>query len=411
AAESAGAPHLAEPEVLRADPGSAPQPVASAEVDAYAWPHNETSTGVMVPVRRPEGATTDQLVLVDATSVAGTAVVDIAETDAYYFAPQKAFASDGGLWLSVLSPAALERAQRLGRDSSRWIPSFLSLTSAIDNSRKNQTLNTPAVATLVLLAEQIEWMLARGGLAWTDERTRTTSGMLQEWAAGREEITPFVTDPTAPSQVVTTLDVDESIDATAITDLPRAHGVADIEPYRKLGRNQLRIATTPSVGQEDTAALIPALDHVLYDTAHARAHLREHSPGRPLPRLSGRPRPGRVRSVPRRDEELAQHPGPLAQGIPLRRRGAVDAGAEPGVPPLPSGEHQLLSLLGERDPHLAPVGRVAGTPHQPGLFEPPQDPGHHRRADVLEVRQRARRRLPRPLEVGEHGELRGGDLL
>src|SRR5699024_10005784 len=176
AAESAGAPHLAEPEVLRADPGSAPQPVASAEVDAYAWQHNETSTGVMVPVRRPEGATTDQLVLVDATSVAGAAVVDIAETDAYYFAPQKAFASDGGLWLSVLSPAALERAQRLGRDSSRWIPSFLSLTSAIDNSRKNQTLNTPAVATLVLLAEQIEWMLARGGLAWTDERTRTTSG-------------------------------------------------------------------------------------------------------------------------------------------------------------------------------------------------------------------------------------------
>ncbi|HLQ80849.1 MAG TPA: phosphoserine transaminase [Brachybacterium sp.] len=269
AAESAGAPHLAEPEVLRADPGSAPQPVASAEVDAYAWPHNETSTGVMVPVRRPEGATTDQLVLVDATSVAGAAVVDIAETDAYYFAPQKAFASDGGLWLSVLSPAALERAQRLGRDSSRWIPSFLSLTSAIDNSRKNQTLNTPAVATLVLLAEQIEWMLARGGLAWTDERTRTTSGMLQEWAAGREEITPFVTDPSARSQVVTTLDVDESIDATAITALLRAHGVVDIEPYRKLGRNQLRIATFPSVGEEDVAALIQVLDHVLDATADA----------------------------------------------------------------------------------------------------------------------------------------------
>ena len=269
AAESAGAPHLAEPEVLRADPGSAPQPVASAEVDAYAWPHNETSTGVMVPVRRPEGATTDQLVLVDATSVAGAAVVDIAETDAYYFAPQKAFASDGGLWLSVLSPAALERAQRLGRDSSRWIPSFLSLTSAIDNSRKNQTLNTPAVATLVLLAEQIEWMLARGGLAWADERTRTTSGMLQNWAAGREEITPFVTDPSARSQVVTTLDMDESIDATAITALLRAHGVVDIEPYRKLGRNQLRIATFPAVGEEDVAALIRVLDHVLDSTADA----------------------------------------------------------------------------------------------------------------------------------------------
>ena len=269
ATESAGAPHLAEPEVLRADPGTAPRPVVSAQVDAYAWPHNETSTGVMVPVRRPDGASAEQLVLVDATSVAGAASVDIAQTDAYYFAPQKAFASDGGLWLSVLSPAAIERAQRLDRDASRWVPSFLSLTSAIDNSRKNQTLNTPAVATLVLLAEQIEWMLARGGLAWADERTRTTSGMLQNWAAGREEITPFVTDPSARSQVVTTLDVDESIDATAITALLRAHGVVDIEPYRKPGRNQLRIATFPAVGEEDVAALIRVLDHVLDSTADA----------------------------------------------------------------------------------------------------------------------------------------------
>ncbi|ACU85193.1 phosphoserine aminotransferase [Brachybacterium faecium DSM 4810] len=269
ATESAGAPHLAEPEVLRSAPGSFPQAVASAEVDAYAWPHNETSTGVMVPVRRPAGATQDQLVLVDATSVAGAAAVDISQTDAYYFAPQKAFASDGGLWLSVLSPAAIERAQRLAQDGSRWIPSFLSLTSAIDNSRKEQTLNTPAVATLVLLAEQIEWILDQGGLAWADARTRTTSGMLQSWAASREEITPFVEDPAARSQVVTTLDVDESIDATAITSVLREHGVVDIEPYRKLGRNQLRIATFPAVGEEDVAALIAVLDHVLDATAGA----------------------------------------------------------------------------------------------------------------------------------------------
>ncbi|WP_114856624.1 phosphoserine transaminase [Brachybacterium sp. YJGR34] len=263
AAESAGAPHLADPEILRAEPGTATLARASAEVDAYAWPHNETSTGVMVPVVRPEGTREDQLVLVDATSVAGAARVDVTETDAYYFAPQKAFASDGGLWLSVLSPAAIERAERLAAGTDRWIPAFLSLTSAIENSRKDQTLNTPAVATLVLLAEQIEWILAQGGLEWADARTRATSGMLQTWADRREEITPFVTAPEARSQVVTTLDVDESIDATAITAVLRAHGIVDIEPYRKLGRNQLRIATFPAVPEEDVAALIAVLDHVL----------------------------------------------------------------------------------------------------------------------------------------------------
>ena len=267
AAEAAGAPHLQEPEVLRSEPGSLPVAVANPEVDAYAWPHNETSTGVMVPVRRPKGATEDQLVLVDATSVAGAVSVDITQTDAYYFAPQKAFASDGGLWLSVLSPAAIARIERLAAAEDRWTPAFLSLSTALDNSRKNQTLNTPAIATLVLLAEQIEWMLAQGGLAWADARTRTTSGMLQQWAARREEITPFVADPAARSQVVTTLDVDESIDATAITSVLRAHGVVDIEPYRKLGRNQLRIATFPAVGEEDVAALIAVLDHVLDATA------------------------------------------------------------------------------------------------------------------------------------------------
>ncbi|WP_270409820.1 phosphoserine transaminase [Brachybacterium paraconglomeratum] len=269
AAESAGAPHLAEPEVIRAEPGSCPAPRFSDDVDAYAWPHNETSTGVMVPVARPDGAHEDQLVLVDATSVAGAAQVDVSATDAYYFAPQKAFASDGGLWLALLSPAAIERAERLGTAEDRWIPSFLSLTAAIDNSRKEQTLNTPAVATLVLMAEQIEWMLAQGGLAWADSRTRTTSGMLQAWAERREEITPFVTDPAARSQVVTTLDVDDSIDATAITSVLRAHGIVDIEPYRKLGRNQLRIATFPAVDEQDVAALIAVLDHVLDRSADA----------------------------------------------------------------------------------------------------------------------------------------------
>ncbi|NMA78901.1 MAG: phosphoserine transaminase [Actinomycetales bacterium] len=269
ASEAEGAPHLDEPEILRSEPGSLPIARANAEVDAYAWPHNETSTGVMVPVRRPEGASPEQLVLVDATSVAGAAAVDLSQTDAYYFAPQKAFASDGGLWLSVLSPAAIERAERLAAATDRWIPAFLSLTSALENSRKNQTLNTPAIATLVLLAEQIEWMLHQGGLAWADARTRATSGMLQEWAARREEITPFVTDPAARSQVVTTLDVDESLDATAITSVLRAHGVVDIEPYRKLGRNQLRIATFPAVGEEDVASLIAVLDHVLDSTAGA----------------------------------------------------------------------------------------------------------------------------------------------
>lgn len=269
AAESAGAPHLDAPQIITGDPGTCPAPSASPDVDVYAWPHNETSTGVMVPVRRPEGSTEDQLVLVDATSVAGAAQVDIAQTDAYYFAPQKAFASDGGLWLSVLSPAAIERAHRLDAAGDRWIPAFLSLTAAIDNSRKNQTLNTPAVATLVLMAEQIEWMVAQGGLAWADERTRATSGMLQDWAARREEITPFVADPAARSQVVTTLDVDDSIDATAITSVLRAHGVVDIEPYRKLGRNQLRIATFPAVDEADTAALIEVLDFVLDRSADA----------------------------------------------------------------------------------------------------------------------------------------------
>lgn len=260
--ETAAAPFLADPRIISAEPGSLPVPVGDPDVDVYAWTHNETSTGVMAPIRRVPGATDDQLVLIDATSGAGGIAVDVSQTDAYYFAPQKSFASDGGLWIALLSPAAIARAERLAA-TDRWIPAFLSLTAAIDNSRKNQTLNTPSIATLVLLAEQIEWILAQGGLAWADARTRATSGLLQEWAARRPEVTPYVADPAARSQVVTTLDIDPAIDATTITKVLRAHGIVDIEPYRKLGRNQLRVATFPAVPEEDVTALIACLDLVV----------------------------------------------------------------------------------------------------------------------------------------------------
>lgn len=260
--ETAAAPFLADPRIISAEPGSLPVPVGDPDVDVYAWTHNETSTGVMAPIRRVPGATDDQLVLIDATSGAGGIAVDVSQTDAYYFAPQKSFASDGGLWIALLSPAAIARAERLAT-TDRWIPAFLSLTAAIDNSRKNQTLNTPSIATLVLLAEQIEWILAQGGLAWADARTRATSGLLQEWAARRPEVTPYVADPAARSQVVTTLDIDPAIDATTITKVLRAHGIVDIEPYRKLGRNQLRVATFPAVPEEDVTALIACLDLVV----------------------------------------------------------------------------------------------------------------------------------------------------
>ncbi|MFC0676189.1 phosphoserine transaminase [Brachybacterium hainanense] len=262
AAETRGAPHLAEPVIVSGEPGTLARPVADPSVDVYAFPHNETSTGVMVPVRRPAGASADQLVLVDATSAAGGAAVDITEADAYYFAPQKAFGSDGGLWIALLSPAAITRVEEIAR-SDRWIPEFLSLKVALENSRKDQTLNTPAVATLLLMAEQIEWMLAQGGLAWADERTRTSSGLVYDWAERRPETSPYVADPSARSQVVATIDVDESIDAVAITTLLRRYGIVDIEPYRKLGRNQLRIAVFPSVPPSDVEALLAVLDHVL----------------------------------------------------------------------------------------------------------------------------------------------------
>ncbi|MBD5831262.1 phosphoserine transaminase [Janibacter melonis] len=255
------APFVGEPSVISAEPGSVARPVAQEGVDVYAWPHNETSTGAMAPVERPDG-TDGALVLVDATSAAGGVAVDLAQSDVYYFAPQKCFASDGGLWLAVLSPAALERAEQV-RASGRWVPPSLDLVTAVEQSRKDQTYNTPAIATLVMLDAQLRWLLEEGGLAWADARTRESSDVLHAWADRREEVTPFVTDPAHRSQVVTTLDLAEHVDAAAIATTLREHGVVDVDPYRKLGRNQLRVATFPAVEPDDVRALTACLDHLL----------------------------------------------------------------------------------------------------------------------------------------------------
>ncbi|GAB3994266.1 phosphoserine transaminase [Nocardioides marmoraquaticus] len=255
----AAAPFLAAPSVVRAEPGSLVLPHDEDGVDTYAYVHNETSTGVMSPVRRVGGG--DALVLVDATSGAGGLPVDVAETDAYYFSPQKSFASDGGLWLAVLSPAAIARATDLG--GSRWVPPFLDLRAAISSSRLDQTLNTPAVATLFLLAEQVDRMLAAGGLDAMVARTTASSRVLYDWAAARDFATPYVADPDARSLVVATLDLDERIDATRVCAVLRSNGIVDTEPYRKLGRNQLRVATFPAVDPADVEALTACLDFVV----------------------------------------------------------------------------------------------------------------------------------------------------
>ncbi|MCW3066001.1 MAG: phosphoserine transaminase [Solirubrobacterales bacterium] len=256
---TAGAPFLEESIVVRAEPGDAPAPTGDSGVDAVAWAHNETSTGVMVEVARPEG---DALVLIDATSGAGGLPVDIRETDAYYFAPQKCFAADGGLWLAILSPAAQERIARLAA-SERWIPEFLSLATALENSVKDQTYNTPALATLLLMADQVDWMLGQGGLEWTVARTTDSSTRLYSWAEERDYTTPFVADPAKRSLVVGTIDFDDRIDAAAVAATLRANGVVDVEPYRKLGRNQLRIAMFPAVDPADVEALTACIDWVV----------------------------------------------------------------------------------------------------------------------------------------------------
>jgi phosphoserine aminotransferase len=259
---TATAPFLAAPILVEAEPGDAPAPTADAAADAIAWAHNETSTGVMVPIERPEGAG-ESLVLIDATSGAGGLPVDVGQTDAYYFAPQKGFAADGGLWLALLSPAAIARIDELDGSSDRWQPGFLSLQTALENSRKEQTYNTPALATLLLLADQVEWMLAGGGLSWCVERTTASSRHLYEWAEAAEFATPFVADPAKRSLVVGTIDFDDSVDAAVIAAALRANGIVDTEPYRKLGRNQLRIGMFPAVEPADVESLTACIDWVV----------------------------------------------------------------------------------------------------------------------------------------------------
>ncbi|AEK35983.1 MAG: phosphoserine transaminase [Corynebacterium variabile] len=255
------APWLAEPEIHAFEPGTAPaaSELDGTDVDLVGWAHNETSTGAMVAVKRPA---TDALVAVDATSGAGGLPVDITETDVYYFSPQKCFASDGGLWFAAFSPAALERVEEIAA-SDRYIPAFLDLKTAVDNSRKNQTYNTPAVATLLMMDSQVKWMNENGGLEGMVERTTESSSILYNWAEGRSETTPFVADADSRSLVVGTIDFDDAVDADVIAKTLRANGVLDTEPYRKLGRNQLRIGMFPAIEPEDIRTLTKAIDYIL----------------------------------------------------------------------------------------------------------------------------------------------------
>ncbi|WP_300343599.1 phosphoserine transaminase [Nesterenkonia sp.] len=255
------APFLENSSILTSEPGTRPRPRPEAGVDVYAWPQNETSTGVAAPVHRVEGADDGALVLIDATSAAGGLAVDITSTDVYYFAPQKNFASDGGLWIAVMSPAAVERVEKL--TSQRWVPEFLNLRTALENSRKNQTYNTPALATLVTLDEQIRWINASGGMSFAADRTAASAGLIYRWAEQHPQARPFVADPADRSDVIVTVDFDDSVDAAALAATLRAHGVVDVEPYRKLGRNQLRIATFVATPPEDVSALLRCIDYVL----------------------------------------------------------------------------------------------------------------------------------------------------
>ncbi len=260
-AAAAKTPWLDEPDVRRADPGTSARPEPVEGVDVYAWPHNETATGVSAPVARGAGDH-GALTVIDATSAAGGINLSIREADVYYFAPQKNLGSDGGLWFALVSPAAIERIERVAA-SGRYIPEFLSLKNALDNSRLNQTLNTPALSTLFLLDKQLEWMIANGGLQWADERTRESSQALYDWAEASSSATPFVADPADRSQVVVTIDFDDTVDAAAVAKSLRANGIVDTEPYRKLGRNQLRVATFVSIEPDDVRKLIECIDYTL----------------------------------------------------------------------------------------------------------------------------------------------------
>ena len=258
-AGAASAPFLTAPHVINAPAGSRSEVEIVDDVDIYAWPHNETSTGVMAPVTR---VAADALTVVDATSAAGGVLFDASQADVYYFAPQKNFASDGGLWFALFSPAAIERVEQIAA-SGRYIPEFLSLKNAVDNSRLNQTLNTPAISTLLLLENQLDWINGNGGLKWASARTTESSSALYDWADASSFATPFVTNPDHRSQVVVTVDFDDSIDASAIAKTLRANGIVDTEPYRKLGRNQLRVATFTAIEPDDVRALISSIEYVV----------------------------------------------------------------------------------------------------------------------------------------------------
>jgi phosphoserine aminotransferase len=257
----AAAPFLADPVIVESEVGTHPTVDGLDGVDTYALTHNETSTGVMMPVQRPSGA--DGLVAVDATSAAGGLRVDLTECDVYYFSPQKALASDGGLWIAAVSPAAIERIEARSSAGDRWIPPFVDLKDALDNSRKDQTLNTPALATLIMADNQVQWLCHNGGMEFAAGRCDRSAEILYGWADAHELARPFVTDPAKRSHVVATIDFDDSVDAGRIAAVLRSNGIVDTEPYRKLGRNQLRIAMFPAVDPDDVAALTGAIDHVV----------------------------------------------------------------------------------------------------------------------------------------------------
>ncbi len=262
AAAAKAAPWLADPSVIKSEPGTRPEAVAEEGVDVYGWAQNETSTAVMAPVVRPVGAADDALVLIDATSGAGGLPVDLNEVDTYYFAPQKCFASDGGIWFALMSPRAIARVEEI-KATGRHIPAFFDLQTAVDNSRLNQTYNTPSVATLFLMAEQLDWMNSQGGLKGMVERTTASSSALYGWAERTAYTTPYVANPDERSLVIGTIDFDDSIDAAAIAKALRANGIVDTEPYRKLGRNQLRVAMYPAIDPSDIEALTACIDYVV----------------------------------------------------------------------------------------------------------------------------------------------------
>jgi phosphoserine aminotransferase len=262
---SKAAPHLGEPEIITSEVGTRPTPIANSDIDLYGLTHNETSTGVQMDIRRPRdanGAPASGLVAVDATSAAGGLRFDPNETDVYYFAPQKCLGSDGGLWLALMSPAAIERSAQI-KASGRWVPAFLDLEIAIENSRLEQTYNTPALATILLAVEQIEWFNANGGLEWSASRSDRSAETIYGWAERSAVARPFVEKPDERSHVVATIDFDDTIDAAAIAKALRANGVVDTEPYRKLGRNQLRVGMFPGVDPADVEALTGCIDYVL----------------------------------------------------------------------------------------------------------------------------------------------------